>query len=72
MKSIYLISKFVGVSQGLNKFHFIGYFSGSRISKVFVKGGDFERNEDYVLLLTDIKNKDSTLYSKLIRSKKIF
>jgi hypothetical protein len=72
MKNIYLISKFIGVSHGFNKFDFTGYFGGIRIKKILVKGGSFEKNEDYVLLLEEMTNLESTLYSKLIKSKKIF
>lgn len=72
MRKIYLISKYVGMSKGFNKFHFIGYFSGQKIKAVYVKGGSFEINEDYVLLLTNLKNKNTELYSHLVRYKKVF
>jgi hypothetical protein len=71
MESMYIITKFVGVSHGINRFHFIGYFSGVRINKILISGGDFERGNDYVLLISEMKNIESTLYAKLIKSKKI-
>lgn len=62
----------MGRTRGYNKFHFVGYFSGNKINRVFVKGGEFIKDEDYVLLLTDVENSNQDLYSKHVRSKKIF
>ncbi len=69
---IYIVSRYLGHKDGVNRFHFIGYFDGVRISRVMVKGGEFEKGEDYVLAISEVQTQDTTLFGVLIKSKKLF
>ena len=72
MKRIYIVSRYIGVSNDLNRFHFIGYVDGVRIMKVLVRGGGFNLNCDYVLALENIRSHEGVLYGNLVKSKIIF
>ena len=71
MNKIYIVSRYLGIFDGVNRFHFIGYFKGKRIQRVEVQGGEFESDCDYVLAVTDSYIRGLTMHSILIKSKKI-
>ena len=72
MKKILLISRFKCQRNTYNIFHFKGYLKGDKIERVLIKGGSFEVNEDYVISLTHVRIKGTTLFGELEKFKKIF
>jgi len=71
-KNIFVVSRHLGTSKRKNYFHFIGYFNGVRIQQIIVEGGDFDKGEDYVLALKNIRCEENELYGDLIRCKQLF
>jgi len=68
---IYVVSRFEGRNNEYNKFHFIGYFKGIKIRKIFVEGGGFTLNKEYILALGQIRINEDHLTGTLISFKLI-
>lgn len=71
-KRIFLISKYEGKKQGLNHFHFNGYYKGAKIKKVLVTEGKFSKNEEYILAIDELKIDGEILYAKIVKFKLLF
>jgi hypothetical protein len=71
-KRIFVVSRFLKVTNNKNEFHFIGYFNGVRIKRIIVQGGEFDIGEDYVLALNNLRIKESILRGDLEKSKRLF
>ena len=77
MKSVIVVSicekvKKMNGGNLLYEFHFRGFLSGYRITKVFVESErikDIIVNEEYVLYLEIIKIEQTYLYTRLLKSK---
>ncbi len=69
---VYIVSRFLNTLKGQNSFHFMGYFNGMRIKKIVVCGGEFKKNEDYVLAIKDVYCEKNIMYGNLVKSKKLF
>ena len=72
MHRVYIVSLFEGCEGKMNKFHFIGFYQGIKIKKVFIEDGEFELNEAYIVALSPLEIRGSVLYGKFIKSKKLF
>ena len=70
---IYVLSRCIAKKKGhFYRFHFIGYFNGSRVKEIYVHGGEFEMGEDYLLVLDGVFCDESTLFGSLVKGKRIF
>lgn len=71
MEKIYVISECEVIKRKTCDFHFIGYYSGQRIKKIRVLGGDFIKGEEYLMALSIIEIRDGVLIGQHIKSKKL-
>lgn len=68
---IFILTKFLKVSKKLNEFHFIGFYKGEKINKVYVNGGEFEKGSEYILALDYVRVESNSLYGDLKKVKKL-
>ena len=66
-----IISRHLYRKNQLNFFHFKGYFRGEKVQQIAVKGGAFEKGEDYALALTSVTVVDGILMGNLVKNKKL-
>ena len=71
-KMIYIVSRFEGRERDFNCFHFIGYFNGVRIKKIYVRNGYFMIDEEYILAIEKPVIREGVLFGELVKSKLLF
>lgn len=72
MTTIFLIS-IAGKSKGRwTEFHFRGFFKGFKIKCIYVCGGNFCFDQEYLLQVECITVKDEVLLCRCLRQKLIF
>ncbi len=72
MRRVFLVSRYEGLKNKYHQFHFIGFYNGHYIKKVYVNSGNFEKNQDYVLALDVVACNQNSIFAKLVKSKKLF
>jgi len=72
MKKVFIISLYEGTEKNLHRFHFRGFYQGIKIRKILVRGGNFEKNQAYVLALCQMKIQGDVLYGECVKFKKLF
>jgi len=73
MEKVYIVSRCIKENNHHHYlFNFKGFYRGNKIKEIITSGSSFVINEDYLVLLTEIRVRDKVLYGKVIKSKKLF
>lgn len=71
-KRIFIISKFIKRTKGVNKFHFNGHYRGYKIKEVHVLEGSFIIGDEYILAIDEVGIESGHLIGRLVKSRELF
>ncbi len=73
MEKVYIVSRCIQKnSDRIFEFNFKGFYKGLKVKEIRTRGASFDVNEDYLVLLSEIKVHDRVLYGRVLKSKKLF